>query len=227
MQSSHLYEYAVTRPLTSCSIATNHLESYAEHFCKKHETDERSTNQMIYTSVADIYKAIDEPRERIYKRVESLNEEQANARPDADAWSATEIVEHLTIMEERLVRMMKVMLTKAEGASLKSDRATVEIKPFSLDELVARSRNEKYIAPEAMRPSGTVPLADLLVRLRQSRLELRSLRPRIEAIDLSVVTYQHPAFGPLNIYQWLAFIGLHEERHLRQLESVMAAEIEL
>ena len=95
---------------------------------------------MIYTSVADIYKAIDEPRERLCNRVESLNEEQADARPDANAWSATEIVEHLTIMEERLVRMMKVMLTKAEGASVKSDRATVEIRPFSLDELVARSR---------------------------------------------------------------------------------------
>ena len=181
---------------------------------------------MIYTSVADIYKAIDEPRERIYKRVESLNEEQANARPDANVWSATEIVEHLTIMEERLVRMMKVMLTKAEGASVKSDRATIEIKPFSLDELVARSRDEKYIAPDAMRPSGTVRFAHLLVRLRQSRVELRSLRPRIEATDLSAVTYPHPAFGPLNFYQWLAFIGLHEERHLRQLESVMAAEIE-
>ena len=182
---------------------------------------------MIYTSVADIYKAIDEPRERLYNRVESLNEEQANARPDANAWSATEIVEHLTIMEERLVRMMRVMLTKAEGASVQSDRATVEIKPFSLDELVARSRNEKYIAPEAMRPSGTVRLAHLLVRLRQSRVELRSLRPRIEATDLSAVTYPHPAFGPLNSYQWLAFIGLLEERHLRQLESVMAAGIEL
>jgi hypothetical protein len=182
---------------------------------------------MIYTSVADIYKAIDEPRERIYKRVESLSEEQANTRPNAKAWSATEIVEHLTITEERLVRMMKVMLTKAEGASVKSDRSAVEIRPFSLDELVARSRNEKYIAPVAMRPSGTVQLAHLLVRLRQSRVELGSLRPRIEATDLSEFTYSHPAFGPLNCYQWLAFIGLHEERHLRQLESVMAVGIEL
>src|SRR5262249_44900531 len=175
---------------------------------------------------ADIYKAIDEQRERIYKRVESLNEEQANARPDVNTWSATEVVEHLTIMEDRLVRMMKVMLTKAEGASAKSDRTMVEIRPFSLDELVERSRNEKYVAPEAVRPIGTVRLADLLSRLRQSRLELRSLRPRIEATDLSGVTYPHPAFGALNFYQWLAFIGMHEERHLRQLESVMAAEIE-
>ena len=66
-------------------------------------------------------------------------------------------------------RMMKVMHTKAEGGSLKSDRAPVEIKVFSLDELVARSPNEKYIAPDAMRPSGTVRLEQLLVRLRQSR----------------------------------------------------------
>ena len=79
---------------------------------------------MVYTSVAEIYKAIDEPRERIYKRVESLNEEQANARPEANAWSATEIVEHLAIMEDRLVRMMKVMLKKAEGDSARSDLAT-------------------------------------------------------------------------------------------------------
>jgi hypothetical protein len=40
---------------------------------------------MIYTSVAEIYKAIDEPRERIYKRVEGLNEAQANARTGANA----------------------------------------------------------------------------------------------------------------------------------------------
>ena len=33
---------------------------------------------MIYTSVADIYKAIDEPRERLYNCVESLNDEQVN-----------------------------------------------------------------------------------------------------------------------------------------------------
>jgi hypothetical protein len=122
---------------------------------------------------------------------------------------------------------MKVMLTKAEGPSVKSDRTTVEIEPFSLDELVARSRNEKYVAPAAMRPSGTVRLALLLERLRQSRVELLSLRPRIEATDLSAFTFPHPAFGPLNFYQWLAFIGLHEGRHLRQLESVMAAEVEL
>ena len=161
---------------------------------------------MIYTSVADIYKAIDEPRERIYKRVESLNEEQANARPDANAWSATEIVEHLTIMEERLVRMMKVMLTKAEGASAKSDRATVEIKPFSLDELVVRSRNEKYIAPES----------------RSSQRNCPARRPAVAAATIAgrvaLLVPAHRSDRPLRSYlpapgfrppQLLSMAGLH------------------
>jgi hypothetical protein len=52
---------------------------------------------------------------------------------------------------------------------------------------------------------------------------LRALQPRIEATDLSAFTYPHPAFGPLNFYQWLALIGLHEQRHLNQIESVLKA----
>jgi hypothetical protein len=178
---------------------------------------------LIYTSVGQIYEAIDETRGRLYLRVGGLNEERANKCPAPNTWSARDIIEHLAIMEGRLLRMMIVMLTKAEGASPKSNGSHVEIKPFSLDEFIERSRNEKYIAPESVRPSGeTVPLRDLLARLRQSRAELHSLRPRIEATDLSTVTYQHPAFGALNFYQWLAFIGLHEERHLRQIENVLA-----
>jgi hypothetical protein len=177
---------------------------------------------MIYTSVAQIYEAIDETRGRVYSAVEGLNEEQANIRPNPTAWSATDIIEHLTIMEDRLLRMMKVLLTKAESSSTPSNGTTVEMKPFSLDEFIVRARNEKYVAPEAVRPSGMGTLADLLTRMRQSRAELKALRPRIEATDLSTLTYPHPAFGPLNFYQWLAFIGLHEARHLRQIESALS-----
>ncbi|MDT5061872.1 MAG: hypothetical protein QOH63_2331 [Acidobacteriota bacterium] len=178
---------------------------------------------MNYTSVAHIFETIDETRERLYQRVEGLTDEQANAHPSENAWSVTDIMEHLTIMEDRLARMMKVMLAKAEGASTKSNGGAIEIKPFSLDQLIERSQAEKYVAPEAVRPSGTLHLTDLLARMRVSREELRALQPRIEATDLSAFTYPHPAFGPLNFYQWLALIGLHEQRHLNQIESVLKA----
>ena len=178
---------------------------------------------MEYTSVAQIFEAIDETRERLYKRVEGLTDEQANAHRGENRWSVTEIIEHLAIMEDRLGRMMKMMLAKAEGASKGITGATVRIKPFSLDRFIERSRNEKYTAPEAVRPSGTAAMDDLLARMRNSRQELRALRERIEATELSMFTYPHPAFGPLDFYEWLALIGLHEERHLNQIESVLKA----
>jgi hypothetical protein len=178
---------------------------------------------MTYTSVAQIMEEIDKTRERLYRHVEGLTDEQATARPDPQSWTPAEIVEHLALIEDRLLRMMNMMLTKAESArSPGADAAQpIEIKPFTLDEFIERGRNEKFDAPEAVRPAGVASLADSLARLRRSRAELKALRPRIEAIDLSVVTYPHPAFGPLNFYQWLAFIGLHEERHLQQAASAV------
>ena len=59
--------------------------------------------------------------------------------------------------------------------------------------------------------------------MRQTREELHGLAPRIEAIDLSGSAYPHPAFGPLNFYQWLAFIGVHDDRHLGQIERTLSA----
>ena len=178
---------------------------------------------MIYTSVAQIFENIEQTRDRLYSTVGELSSEQQASRPAADRWSATDIVEHLAIMEDRLGRMMKVMLTKAESASTPSSGVPVQMEPFSLDRFIERARDEKFTAPEAVRPSGKEGLSALLEKLRNSREDLHALRTRIEAIDLSTTTYPHPAFGPLNFYQWLAFIGIHEERHLAQLKSTVAA----
>ena len=178
---------------------------------------------MTYNSVAQIFERIDETRERLYSRVEGLSDEQAAKRPSPNAWSVKEIIEHLSIIEDRLLRMMTMMLMKAESAGAGSSNGPVEIKPFSLEKLIERSRNEKYDAPEAVRPSGQVTLADSLAKMRRSREELHGLRSRVETTDLSGATYPHPVGAALNFYEWLAFIGVHEERHLRQIDSVLSS----
>jgi hypothetical protein len=176
-----------------------------------------------YTSVPQIFEVIDETRSKLYRLVEGLSDEQATARSNPNAWTATEIIEHLALIEGRLLQMMTMMVTKAESAGAGKKDAPVKIEAFSFDEFIERSRKEKYTAPEAVNPSGKVSLADALGKLRDSREQLHALRPRIEATDLSNVTYPHPAFGPLNFYRWLAFIGLHEERHLRQAQAALSS----
>lgn len=177
---------------------------------------------MIYHSVAEIFDSIDETRVRLKERLDGLSPSQENFRPNSGGWSIAEIVEHLAILEGRLLGMMTVMVNKAEKSGLQRNDENSDFKPISLEHVVERSRQEKYNAPEAAQPQGGVSITDSLERLRQSRASLRALQPRFEATDLTSARYPHPAFGPLDLYQWLVMIGVHEERHLRQIEALMA-----
>jgi hypothetical protein len=175
---------------------------------------------MIYNSVADIFAANDDVRGRLVARVEGLAETQQSFRPAADAWSAAEIVEHLALIEGRITNLFNVMLKKIESA-VEPGAQPPPMQPFSLNEFAAQAR-QKFNAPDEARPRGGGTLADALAQLHASRAALNALQPRFEAVDGASATYPHPAFGPLNLYQWLAFIGAHEARHLAQIERVLA-----
>ena len=180
---------------------------------------------MIYNSLSEIFDSIDETRARLRARLERISGEQESLRPSPDAWSVAEIAEHLAIIEERLSKLFPVMVTKAEGGGLVRGAAQ-PFRPISVEQIIERSKREKYTAPEMAQPTGVVAITDSLARMERSREAIRALQPRLEALDLTDVTYPHPAFGPMSAYQWLIFIGAHEDRHLRQIERVMAARQE-
>jgi hypothetical protein len=170
-----------------------------------------------YNSVAEIYEDIDRARARLVGAVESLTAEQQAFRPSPDRWTVAEIIEHLSITERRLARMLGVLLGKLDGEAAREDGSP--FAPVSLAEFLERARAEKYTAPEEIRPTGA-PLPDSLASLGDSRAALHALRPRVERVDGTRTHYPHPAWGPLDLYQWIAFVGLHEQRHLAQIEAL-------
>jgi len=170
---------------------------------------------MIYNSVDDVFTANEQVRRRLFARVEAAGDGQARA-PEG-GWSVAEIVEHLSIAEPGITRAIEGLLTSAaDGGGGQSVRKDFE--PFALDEQAEQARG-KIEAPEFLRPTG-LPLSEGLVRLKKSRAALAALRPLFESADYSR-RFPHPAFGPLNAAQWLAFVGMHEERHLRQIERIL------
>jgi hypothetical protein len=92
-----------------------------------------------------------------------------------------------------------------------------------MDSYLATTRDRKLKSPESLVPVDGLPLSELLQSLRASRDELLTLRPRFEIHDLSHLIGPHPAYGPINPYQALAGVGLHESRHLRQIEAIMVS----
>lgn len=189
---------------------------------------------MNYESIADIYAANEAVRRRLAERVENLNDAQQNFRPEEGAWSIADILEHLSIIEKNMVQLFGILLAKTESAAAASvhdagdaspagDAPPRPFQPFSMEALINTVRDKKLTAPEPMRPNGQASLADSLASLQGTRAAIESLRPRLEAADLSVAAYPHPHWGDLNLAQWLAFIGLHEGRHLAQVKRLMEA----
>lgn len=178
---------------------------------------------MIYHSIAEIFAANDDMRSRLINRLEGLTDAELNFRASDEAWSISEIVEHLSVIERQMCALTMKLLARAE-ASVEAGAPPFDLQsnPVSLRAFAERAAREKYQAPEAVRPTGTISVAESLAAMQLTRESLRHLQPRLEAANLSNASFPHPFFGALNLYEWLAFIGLHEARHLRQIEAVTA-----
>ena len=172
---------------------------------------------MDFRSVPEIYEHIDRARTRLLSAVEGLSAEELAYSPAPDRWSVAELCEHLAIVEDSVVKLLGKLLDKSDEAG--DAAASADFEPVSIEEFVERSRTARYEAPDRIRPTG-LPLADSLARLRDSRAALHSLRPRVERADGRALRFPHPAWGPLDLYQWLLFVGAHEDRHLAQIEAL-------
>ena len=174
---------------------------------------------MRFNSVGEIFDEIDGARARLLRAVETLSEEHQSFRPSADRWSAAQLCEHLATVEGNVVGLLTRLLDKSEeSGAARADGAGFE--PVSIEEFVERSRGVKYEAPERLQPGDSTPLHVSLAALASSRAALHGLRPRLERADGHSARFPHPAWGPLNLYQWLLFVGAHEGRHLAQIEAL-------
>jgi len=175
---------------------------------------------MEYHNVEEIFVGLQATRQQLYQRVKELSSAQANFKSASDTWSVAEILEHLNKTEQQIAKRFKEQLPVPNPGN---NTVPVQFAPFSMDSYVETTRDRKLKSPEFLLPAGDLPVSALLQRLRASRDELLALRPRFEAHDLSQIFSPHPVCGQVNPYQALAFAGLHENRHLRQIEAIMAS----
>jgi len=182
-----------------------------------------SDNGTSYNSASEIYDEIDRTRARLFQTVEGLTAEQQGFRPAPDRWSVAQLCDHLSIVEAGVLKVLGKVLAKAEESGAPPPPSDAPFAPVSIEEFVERTRGVKIDAPESARPADSRPVAESLAALRDSRAALHALRPRLERLDAHALRFPHPAWGPLNLYQWLLFVGAHEARHLAQIEALKEA----
>lgn len=166
-------------------------------------------------TVAELNKT----QERFMSVVGRLSEAQLNFKPSAESWSVAECVEHLAISESMLGEMLQGALKAPADPSM---RDSVQITDEKLLAMIS-SRQQKVKTGEAFEPSGKfgshIETVNAFLDKRGEHIEyVKSTNDDLRN------HYGKLPFGTIDGVQILLFMSGHTERHVAQMEEVMAHE---
>jgi hypothetical protein len=143
--------------------------------------------------------------------VAGLTSTQQGWKGRADAWSVTEVVEHLAVAEAQYWTQLQASLTQPLGqrSSVPDDR----ILWYGID------RTSRARTGEARVPSGRyATVAAALAAFEQQRGVMRTFATSTHE-DLRGRLLKD---SQMDVYQWLLMISTHSQRHILQIREIKA-----
>lgn len=172
----------------------------------------------MHPCINEVLSYLDVERRALEEAVSAVPPALRERRPTADRWSVSEILEHLALVETRITALLAGRIDAARAAGLGPAREIDPVLPtLDLETILDRSR--PLVASEAAQPTGSQDSDAALAELARARGVLREIVLSADGLALEEVIVPHPRFGPLNVYQWLLFVGGHEARHTAQIRE--------
>src|SRR5262245_47017784 len=122
----------------------------------------RSVNLMIYHTIADILTANERAQAQFLAAVSNLNEAQSNFRPEQNQRTIAEMVENVSIVNDRFLRLTHKLLKEPESARRPS-KAELNLGHTSLDENGQQHRGQ-FQGTDRVRPQGGARIDDSLAK---------------------------------------------------------------
>jgi DinB superfamily len=165
----------------------------------------------------DMLARLAETRDMVHRTVEGLSPEQLQYRPDPGRWSVAENLEHITLVEQRILAgLMRTLEQPSDFVK----------KPAVTDEQLLQNFGrvvQPLTAPEPFRPTSRWALGELLPKFDAARQAIVEFAPTAAEKDLRQHFMPHPFFGELDCYQWFILTAGHSVRHCHQCDRVKAS----
>lgn len=154
----------------------------------------------------------DEARAALLAEVKDITDEKANERPKDGGWSINQVLEHLYLMEDMVVKMLDHALKTGEVQEAKKRRIEATV-----------NRDIKVDAPDELVPSDeALSIETIKDNLSISHKKLEDFAQEHSSETLIKKALPHPAFGLMSLEQWIPFVGYHEVRHTEQIREIKA-----
>lgn len=138
-------------------------------------------------------------------------------QPAPGRWSVSQVVQHLQLVEARVLARMERAL--AAGVPPRPDWRRFFHLPVSWVE----GRGVRVKTFDRFDPREPVPAEQVLAEWRAVRERLWAVLAPHREHDLRGHCARHPFLGFLDGYAWMAYLGAHERRHGKQIAETVAA----
>ena len=158
-------------------------------------------------------KRLDVVHQRLLDTVRPLDTQLFMQRPTDSEWSVAEILQHLYLVEGRVVKD----LTRAIAAEPGRVSFFKRFIPTSIVSL----RIRKFQAPMAVNPVEVPEKDEVLANYNGARQSLKDLCNSHDAKRFRTLVFNHPFLGRIDGAATIDFVGYHELRHLKQIREVL------
>jgi DinB superfamily len=178
-------------------------------------------NLSMHPRLEEVLNYLDTERSALREAVELVPPTLRDQSPGTDRWSVGQVLHHLVMIERRIGLGMTKWVVDAHAGGLGPETETSSVMNSLPLQLIA-DRSERRSAPAEFRPKGDLDAASAWTALEQTRAALRAGVLAGDGLALGEVIQLHPVLGPINLYQWLLFVGSHEARHAAQVREIAA-----
>lgn len=161
---------------------------------------------------------LSQSKEHMLKVLKGLSTDQLNFKINPESWSVAECAEHIAISEGMIWGMLDGALKQSADPS---KRAEVKMTDTQIISMIT-DRANKVQTKEPFKPSNKFGSHDGAVKEFIAKRDSHIEYVKATQDDLRNRYSQLP-FGTIDAYQVILFMAAHNERHIKQMEEVMAS----
>ena len=150
----------------------------------------------------------------------ALSPAQLAFRPAPDAWSLTDVAQHLTLVDARTTRV----LTERRVTGVPRRAVLDVVYRARLLDLLWLTHLRVKMPVKGVAPDPAITLTDTTKRWTDARTALRTFLDGMDEAAARAICYRHPVGGYMDIADTLHFLEKHHEHHLRQVARLKRAK---
>jgi uncharacterized damage-inducible protein DinB len=155
-------------------------------------------------------------RATLLEHLATMSPAQLTDRPATGGWAVLDVVQHVVIVEELVVRA----LGTRPGPLPLAERIRSGLRLTAL-RIYLRGGGRVQAPTPAILPQRSVPLDELRARWDRTRAALASALASFGPTDLVRPMMKHPIVGKLTPAQTLTFLDTHLAHHSRQIDRII------